>query len=1098
MKCSPFFAALMMLPLALASHAQTTSDRWLRAPSLSPDGTVLAFTHAGDIYRVDVAGGVAAPVTRTDAVESNPRWSPDGSLIAYSSDRNGTLDVYVLALAGGPAKRLTYHESDDVVTGFSADGRAVLFESVRYDPPDLAVDPHQRRPELYEVPVAGGTPSQVTPIDARQASWGPRGERILYADYKGDHFFRKHDDSPFARDIWLLDPSTDRHERLTTNRWNDHTPAWDAAAEGFYFVSERSGSLNVWHQSLADGETSATQVTFHTRHPVRGLSVAGNGTLAYGFDGEIYTLAPGNEAPRSESDAVRVPITLLTTDTGDGLIEADLDGNISEFVLSPNDKEIAFVLRGDVFVTSLDFATTRRITHTAGLERNLDFTPDGRGLLYAAERDAQWAIFESRLSDAEEPYFYTATHVDEVRLIDGQAPTGRMGAAATHPDAAPDGRHVAYLEDWATVRVFDRETRKSVSVVPGEMNFSIGNDDIHFDWSPDSSALAVDIQPGGRLFFRNVALVAADGSEPPLDLTRSGYLDAGPRWHGDAGLIAWTTARYGPRQHGGHGALLDVHAQFLNQDAFDRFRRSKEEIALDDASDSNDDKDDKAGNSDDVKPGDRQPVPVEFETAGASDRQARLTIHSSDLADFELTGDASKLYYLSAFEGGYDLWSHDFREEETTKLAALDAKQASMSITGDDKVAVVLADGSLSKISLEGDVLAPEPVEIDVAMTVDADAERHAMLHHVWLTTRDRIYDPAVLAEAGWDVMYAHYRQKLAGIENNADFVELLNEFIGELNVSHAYARYTRVPDQPTGAVGAILGHAKHDKTDNGIEIMTVLVQGPLARASDRVRAGHFIVAVDGQSVGGEQNFYAQVRNRVGQRVRLTLTDERGDYDVVLKPVSFEDETAWRHELWVESRHRLVESLSEGRLGYVYIPQMSDSAYRRVYSDLFGRHFDKEGIVIDVRDNRGGDLVDWLVQLFTGRQYMWNVPDGRMAQGEPLTEWIKPSVALTNQGAYSDGHCFVAAWKNLEISTIVGTPVTGTCTYAGWETLASGDIRAGTPRLGIKDPEGDWLERKTTNPDVVIYPDPNRIAAGEDGMLARAVEVLLSEMDSDD
>ncbi|MFW6339553.1 MAG: S41 family peptidase [Wenzhouxiangella sp.] len=1072
--------------LALSSHAQTSSERWLREPALSPDGAVLVFTHAGDIYRVDTAGGIAVPLTLTDAVESNPRWSPDGSHIAYSSDRNGTLDVYLLDLAGGPARRLTYHQADDVVTGFSADGSAVLFESVRYDPPDHAADPHQRRPELYEVPVTGGTPRQVTPIEARQAVWDFSGERLLYADYKGDDFYRKHDDSPFARDIWLLDEASGSHERLTTSRWNDHTPVWDASGEGFYFISERSGSLNVWHQTLAGGEASARQVTFHTRHPVRGLSVAANGMLSYGFDGEVYLLPADAERAGAAKGSVPVAINLLGADTGDGTIKTEVEGNISEFVVSPNDKEIAFVLRGDVFVTAMDFSTTRRITRTPGLERNLAFTPDGRGLLYAAEREAQWAIFESRLSDPDESYFFTATLVEEGRLIDGSEHAGGLTAAATHPNVAPDGRHVAYLDDWAEVRVFDRQTEKSISVVPGEVNFSIGNNDIHFDWSPDSRFLAVDIQPSGRLFFHNVALVPADGSAAPLDLTRSGYMDARPRWHDEGQLIAWTTARYGPRQHGGHGAQLDVHAQFLNQEAFDRFRRSKEQIALDEEA---------APETDDEEPADEKPAPVEFDAAGASERQTRLTIHSSDLADFALNGDASKLYYISAFESGYDLWAHDFREEKTAKLVALGARRAALAITSDDKTAVVLADGGLSKISLEGDSAAAEPVKIDLSVTLDADAERRAMLHHVWLTTRDRIYDPAVLAEADWDGMYEHYQGKLAGIHNNVDFVELLNEFIGELNVSHAYARYRRTPKEPTGALGAILDHRTGDE---GIRIATVLVPGPLAQASDRVRDGHRIVAVDGQAVGSQSNLYAHLRNGVGQRLRLTLRDDAGRYDVVLKPVSMGQETEWRHEHWVESRHQLVETLSDGRLGYVYISQMSDTAYRRVYSDLFGRHFTKEGVVIDVRDNGGGDLVDWLVQLFTGRQYMWNVPDGRIAQGEPLTEWVKPSVALTNQGAYSDGHCFVAAWQNLGISTLVGTPVGGTCTYAGWETLASGDIRAGTPRLGIKDAEGDWLERKTTYPDITVYPDPNRIAAGEDGMLARAVEVLLSEIDGEE
>ena len=412
----------LLLPLAASTHAETSSERWLREPALSPDGTVLAFTHAGDIHRVEASGGVAIPLTRTDAIESNPRWSPDGRQLAYSSDRNGTLDVYLLDLVeGGPAQRLTWHEANDVVTGFSADGSAVLFESVRYDAPGHPADPNQRRPELYEVPVTGGTPRQVSPIDARQARWDSSGERLLYADHKGDSFYRKHDDSPFARDIWML--ADGKYEQLTTNPWNDHTPAWDPSGDGFYFLSERSGSFNVWHQTIDRGEDSARQITFHDRHPVRGLDVASNGSLSYGFDGALYVLSELGAEMTAEREATPVPVTLLTADTGDGLIDADINGSIGEFALSPNEKEIAFTVRGDVYVTSLDFGTTRRITETPALERNLAFASDGRSLLYASERDEQWSIFESRLSDDEERYFHNATRVEEARLIDGTART---------------------------------------------------------------------------------------------------------------------------------------------------------------------------------------------------------------------------------------------------------------------------------------------------------------------------------------------------------------------------------------------------------------------------------------------------------------------------------------------------------------------------------------------------------------------------------------------------------------------------------------------------------------------------------------------------
>ena len=1063
------------LALLLALATPPAFAQWHRDTALSPDGSTILFTHRGDIYRVASSGGDAVPVTTSPAVESDPRWSHDGRWIAYSSDRYGNLDVFIVPAAGGPATRLTFHEKDDVVTGFSADNQHVIFLSSRYDAPDSPLDPHRTKPELYNVPITGGTPRQVTTLEATQARWNRQGSAILYADNKGESFYRKRDDSPFARDIWLFVPESGEVEQLTTNPWNDHTPVWGPSEAGFFFISERSGSLNVWHQRLPEGESSARQITFHETHPVRDLTASRKGDLAYSFNGQVYFGSAG-ETPAP------VPIRFVTTPAEDPVVRINAAEDITEFVLSPNDKEIAFIVRGDVFVTSTDFATTRRITATPGIERNLAFTPDGRGLLYAAERFDQWKIHESRLADEAEPYFFLATRIDEAVVIEGQSNGEGHAPAATHPAPSPDGKSIAYLSGWQEIRVMDRQSGRSRVLVPAEQNYALGNDSIRFSWSPDSRWLAADIQPNGRLFFSNIAVVAADGSQGPIDMTRSGYLDAAPVWHESGGLISWITGRYGYRQHGGHGAHYDVQAQFLNQDAWDRFRRTKEDVAVEEGDEEESEKEDDKSES--------APEPVVLETEGSIERQARLTIHSSDLTDFELNAEASVLYYLSAFEDGYDLWSHDFREQKTTRLVSLNADSAAMQLFSDDAAAIVLSDGVLHKVDLKSDEPAAVAVPITAEFGVDTVAERKAILHHLWQTTRDRIYTPEVLDEARWDERYADYLAQLGHIGNSRDLSEMLSEFTGDLNVSHAYSRFVSESLVNTGAIGAVL---QYDGT--AMRIAELLVPGPLSKASDRAAPGHAIVAVNDQPLGEGINYYALMADRVGLPTRLTLRDGRETYDVVVRPVSLDEERAWLHRSWVESRHQLVEQLSGGRLGYVYIPEMSDEAYRQVYSDIFGRHFDKEAIVIDVRDNRGGDLVDWLVQLFSGRQYMWNVPAGRMAQGEPLTEWVRPSIALTNEGAYSDGHCFVASWKYLKISTIVGMPVAGTCTYAGWEFLGGGEIRAGTPRLGIRDAEGDWMERKTTYPDVRVEAHPASVIAGHDVQLERAVDILLGELD---
>lgn len=1062
-------------------HSPNQSDHssWYRDVAISPDGQNILFTHMGDIYSVSSKGGTALPLTTASSWEGNPVWSPDGKWIAYASDRFGNMDIFVLPAAGGQSFRLTYHSGDDIPSDFSADSSKVLFTSSRYDQLNISEDPSRRKPELYHVAISGGTPQQILPILTRQAQWNNQGDTLLYTNEPSlEHFLRKHDNSPSARDIWLANPKAGQFKQLTTNEWTDHTPVWAPDQKSFYFLSERSGSSNVWIQSLKKGETSAKQLSFHNLHPVRDLSIANTNEYAYSYHGSIY-FADQKNKPK------QVPIAIRTDAKGSSIINVSANDKISEFVISPDGKEVAYITRGNIFVTSVDFATTRQITFTPGKEVNLEYAPDGRSLFYASERMERWKIYKTSLVIPNEKRFYVSTKLKEQELF-------QTNSSVFKPKVSPNGKLIAYISDWDELRVYDLEKNNSNSILAPDMNFSMYVGSLNFSWSPDSKWLAVDMTPNGRLFFPNIAIVPADGSKSPIDISQSGYSDGDPKWHMSGGIISWKTGRFGRRDHGSHSTNEDIYAQFLTQESWDKFHRNKEQVALDEEFEKKDSNDDKENINNTVS---LTTPKVSIKWKNAIDRQARLTIHSAKLAGYVLNNDASKLYYLAKFEDKYDLWSHDFREGTTSKFVSLKAKRASIKITSDGKSAVILADGKLKKVSFkEGKGKPASTIKVKASMSLDASAEREAMLHHIWQVTKDRLYEPSILKTAKWDLMYDEYALKVSAVNNNRDFSELITELVGELNVSHAYSRFIGKPIDKTGSIGAILDHSSNKNL--GILIADILAAGPLSNASMRAKKGNFIVAINDVKLTENTNYYQLMLNTIGNRIRLTLSDENGDFDVVLKPVSLKNEAKWLREQWMQSRHELVEKLSGGRLGYVYIPNMSDSSYRRVYRDLFGRHYTKEAVIIDVRSNGGGDLVDWLVQLFSGRQYMANIPNGRVAQGEPLTEWVKPSIALIDQGAYSDGSCFAAAWKNLSISTVVGTPVTGTCSYAGWETMQSGDIRAGTPRLGIHGPNGKYLEHQTDHPDVLIYADPNKMIKGQDVQLAKAVEVMLKELDT--
>ena len=1072
-----------VLPGSVSAAGDASPD-WFRDVTISADGATVYFTAGGDIYRVSSDGGPAEALSLSAAWEGHPVISHDGRYLAFASDRFGNPDIFLADLQKGTTKRLTFHSAADTPSDFSPDGKYVLFQSRRQDDAASSINPRNRQTELYAVSISGGTPRMILTTAASEARYSPDGRQILYRGERGyESPLRKHDVSSFTRDIWLYDLKSGHHRRITTARGGDHTPVWAADGKAAWFLSERGGSFNVWRSDLAG---KVTQVTRHSGFPVRSLGASKAGKLAYSLHGDIHVLAPGG-TPR------RLDVRLPSHDRGADLLRIPLAGKAGEFALSPNGKEVAFTVRGDVFVTALEFDTTRQITRTAGQERQLAFTADGRGLLYAAERDGRWQVFETRIGDKTEKYFFTATRLGESRLFD--SPDN-----AFMPKPSPDGNKVAFVAGRDAIAVFDRKSGKVTTALGAKYNYSYQDDDMSYSWSPDSRWLAATFAPHGRLFFTNIAIVPADGGKPPVDISLSGYTDMMPRWHKDGGMITWRTARFGRRDHGSHGSDFDVEAVFLTQQAWDRFRLTREEWTLREEDRKEAERKAADGKGKGGKEKKKSIGPVTIAWDGMLERQARLTRHASDLAGHALSADGSTLYYLSRFEKGYELWRQNLREKTSRRLAGIPGRRASMALGADGKTIVILADGKLSQISVgdKGGKAGPPPAPKPIAVAGEADihttAERLYMFDHIWRQIGDKFYKPGDMHGVDWPALAAQYRAKVAELGNNRDFATLISEMVGELNVSHTGARYRpRKPGDETAALGAIYDMKR---AGPGMRIAALLPESPLLKAARPAAAGMIITAIDGVTIGTGDNFFRRLNGKAGKRLRLTLGRPGGKpFDMVVRPVSLPDEDRWLYKRWVRARRAEVARLSKGRLGYIHIPQMNDAAYRDTYRELFGRAYTTEAVVIDTRFNGGGDLTDDLNRLLTGRQYMTNMPRGRVAQGEPLTRWTKPSIVIMNEGNYSDGHCFPAGYKRLGAGRLVGMPVPGTCTYNWREMQISGDVSFSLPQIGIKDPDGDWMELKELEPDIKVNNTPEDLATGRDPQLAAAVTALLEQLD---
>jgi len=1029
------------------------------------------------------------PLVVHEAHEFMPVWSRDGRQIAFASDRHGNFDVFVVSAIGGEPRRLTRHSSHDYPTDFSPDNQWVLFSSQRRDSRESSQFPMALLPELYKAPVEGGPAVQVLTTPAQDARFDRTGGRLLYHDRKGyENEWRKHHVSAIARDIWLAELGSGKHTKLTAFRGEDRNPVWGDGDQEVYYLSEQSGSFNVWRMSLEKPEKTE-QITAHKEHPVRFLSRANNGALCYSFNGELYLLPPRSRQPR------KVPVSIGLGAKRNEIATLAVTGDATEMALSPNGKEMAVVVRGEVFAVSIEHKIARRITDTPEQERNISFSPDGKTLLYAGERGGSWNLYTCNLVRTQELYFFNATLLKETALL-------QNGEENFQPRYSPDGLEVAFLENRTTLKVMNLKDQKARVVLPGDRNYSYSDGDQSFDWSPDGKWLLTQMLDKER-WSREIALVDAAGGKPPVNLTRNAYEDERPRWMMEGKMMIWRTDRMGMRSHGGWGAQDDVFGMFFTQEAFDRFRLSKAEFALltEQEKKQKEEKKPAEPKKEEPKPGEKKeepaktekkkPEPLKLELENLADRTVRLTIHSSDLGDAVLTPDGEKLLYLARFESKHDLWQHKFREKETKLLVKLGADGGRLALDKDGKNLFVLAGGKVTKVEVESGK--QEAIGFSAEMELNRPAERAYLFEHAWRQVQKKFY-VSDLHGVNWAAYKTNYARFLPHLEDNWDFAEMLSELLGELNASHTGAGY-RAPAR--GDATACLG-AFYDPAfaGPGLKIAEIIEKGPLQKGGSQIKAGVIIEKLDGTPLEAATDPDALLNRKAGKQVLLSLfnpeTKER--WEEIVKPITKADEDNLLYHRWIKTRRELTEKLSDGKLGYMHIRSMGDGSFREFFAEALGRHSDKQALVVDTRFNGGGWLHDDLVTLLGGRTYYTYVPRGNVIGHDPREKWRRPSIVLMSESNYSNAHMFPHLYKVLGLGELVGTPVAGTGTAVWWETLQDGTLYFGIPQVGVKDRDGKYLENQELEPDHLVVNDPESTAKGRDLQLEKAVEILLKKL----
>jgi len=1072
---------VVALMMTLGAIAQV-NPLWMRFCAISPDGQTIAFSYMGDIFTVPSQGGTAHQLTSNAAYDAYPVWSPDGQGIAFASAREGSLDVYVVNRHGGTPKRLTTDSGNETPLCYLDNG-TVLFEATNMPTAQSILFASYSFPQVYQVSTDGGRARLFSTLPMQDLSINARGD-ILYHDIKGyEDPFRKHHTSSITRDIWL--DRNGQFTKLTTFNGEDRTPRWAPDGNSYYYLSEQDGTFNVYKSTIGG---QAVQLTHHKDNPVRFLTVASNGLLCYGYNGEIYTLREGQEPQR-------VNITIAADRNDKELIRQIKSSGATAISVSPSGKEVAFVMHGDVYVTAVDYKTTKQVTNTPEQERTIDFSPDGRSIVYDSERGGMWQIYQTTIKNKDEKLFTYATDLVEEQLTN-------TGHTSLQPQYSPDGKSVAFLKDRCTLSAVDVKSKAVRTLMDGKYIYSYSDGDVWFEWSPDSRWLLSSYIGTGGWNSQDVALVSASGNQEVHNLTESGYNEGNAKWVLGGKAITFTSDRAGFRSHGSWGSEDDVYIMFLDLDAYERFKMTKEEKVLleeaekekkKEADSQQADKDKKAKKKNDKKKkgteADKPAVPaLQFDLENCRDRVVRLTVNSSRLGDAVLSNGGDTLYYQAAFEGGMDLWKHDLRENKT-EIVLKDIGEGEMMADKGGKNLFLCTRGGIKKIDLAKGK--PEAVNFEANFNYRPQDEREYIFNHIWQQVKDKFYVDN-LHGVDWEGYRENYKRFLPHINNNYDFRDMLSEMLGELNGSHTGARYNpEGASLKTAALGLFLDDTYQG---DGLRVEEVIKRGPFDVKKTGVTAGCIIEKIDGNAIKAGEDYNWMLDGKAGKPIRVSVfnptTGKR--FDVNIKAISKGAQQELLYKRWVDRNRALVDSLSGGQLAYVHVKEMNSESFRTVYRELLSdKNRNRKAVIVDERHNGGGWLHDDLCTLLGGRQYQSFVPHGQYVGADPFNKWTKPSCVLMCEDDYSNGHGFPFVYKELGIGKLIGTPVPGTMTAVWWETLIDRSMIFGIPQVGCVDMRGNYCENTPLLPDVEVYNTPEDYITGHDRQLERAVQEML-------
>jgi tricorn protease len=1050
-----FLSVLFVFSIA---DAQTiTPQTYFYEPAISPDKSEIAFVSGGDIWTVSAAGGDARLLVSHPANELRPLYSPDNKQLAFISNRTGNGDIYILTLATSELKRLTFDDSNEQLDGFSRDGKWLYFSSTAKDISGIN--------DVFRVSPTGGTPMQVAAdryMNEFLAAPSPDGKTVAFTARGFSQWWRKGSSNMDTSEIWTWNDGN--YQRITEDGSRNVWAMWSGDGQTLYYVSDRGGSQNVWSKRLTGKET---QVTNFKDGRVLWANISNDGkTIVFERDFKIWKLDTDSKK------ASEVSISLRGVNAVPNITRES--GTMQEFSLSPDGKKVVFTARGEIFAASAtDGGDAFRITNNVANDSDAAWSPDSKKIVYSSNRGGIDHIFS---------YDFAAN-------VETQITTGTVNDF--NPRFSPDGKMIAFLRGNTEVRVFNVEKKSEKIVATGLFDHPPFSAERPFVWSPDSQWLAFFSTVEKQ--FNNVHVASVENAQVKQVSFLANVNANTLSWSPDGTFLTYVSNQ---RTENSQVARIDLvpRTPLFKEDGFtELFGDTKPKKVT-------------------PTPNPTTPAPTETPKTDPKSEVKKTEIEfenirkrlnflplSIDVNSEAISPNGKYLMYLAASGGQINLFVYPLDELSkepfvAKQITSTPTNKSNAQWTSDSKEIAYLENGRINFVNIDNKQT--RGISINSEMDIDFTKEKTAVFEQAWSIQNDNFYDPKFHG-ADWNAVKKTYEPLVAGAQNADVLRRLLNLMVGELNSSHSGANGAPAfQAQLVGKLGLRFDRNVYEQTGK-LKITEIIALSP-AGINKEIKVGQFLLAVDGKNIEANTNLDELLLGKTTRKVNLTISDDgTAKKEVSIKPVSTGTEKQLLYRQWVEANREYVDKASGGKLGYVHIPDMSENSLRQLYNDLDSENYKREAVVIDIRNNNGGFVNVYAIDVFARKGYLNFTPrgfptsNGRTNLGQRSLE--KPTILITNRNTLSDGEDFTEGYRTLKLGKVVGEPTAGWIVFTSGVTLLDGtNLRL--PFIKITTNEGVDMELNSRPVDVPVKRAAGESYQNKDSQLDAAVRELLLQI----